>query len=115
MAHLPSPDHGQGRDAARAAAKLHGMAEALGVLRHRGPAERQRAAEYAAEVLAREVQPADWRRAGLPAPAPAGPAGGVAVSHEAVLHLASTALDLRCSGLPAAQRADPWIRLATLF
>jgi hypothetical protein len=115
MAHLPSADHGQGRDAARAAAKLHGMAEALGVLRHRGPAERRQAAEYAAEVLAREVQPADWRRTGLSAPAPAGQADGVSVSHQAVLHLASTAMGLRCSGLPAVQRADLWIRLATLF
>jgi tetratricopeptide (TPR) repeat protein len=113
MTHIPGANQGQGRDAARAAAKLHGMAEALGVLRHRGPAERERAAEYAAEVLAHEVQPADWRRAGLPAPA--GRADGVPVSHQAVLHLASTALSLRCSGLPAVQRADLWARLAALF
>jgi tetratricopeptide (TPR) repeat protein len=115
MAHTPSVNQGRERETAEAAARLHGMAEALSVLQRRGPAERQRAAEYAAELLAREVQPADWRRAGLPSSAPAGKTDGVPVNHQAILHLARTAMSLRCSGLPAVQRADLWARLAAFF
>jgi tetratricopeptide (TPR) repeat protein len=115
MAYTPGANHGWGRETAEAAAKLHGAAEALSVLQRRDPAERQRAAEYAAELLAREVQPADWRRAGLPTTAQAGKEDGVPVSHQAVLHLARTAMSLRCSGLHAVQRADLWARLAAFF
>ena len=68
MPHAPSANQAGGRDTAKAAAELHGMAEALGVLQRRGPADRQQAAEYAAELLARATQPADWRRAGLSGP-----------------------------------------------
>lgn len=115
MAQTPGANHGRGQDTARAAAKLHGMAEALSVLQRRAPAERQQAAEYAAKLLAREVQPADWHRAGLPAPAAVGKTDGVPVNHQAVLHLARTAMSLRCSGLPTVQRADLWARLAAFF
>jgi hypothetical protein len=115
MPDTPSVNQGHGRDTAKAAAKLHGMAEALSVVQRRGPADRQRAAEYAAELLARATQPADWRRAGLPALASAGQPDGVPVNHQASLHLAGTAMSLRCSGLPAVQRADLWARLAAFF
>ena len=115
MPHTPSANQGQERDTAKAAAKLHGMAEALSVLKSRGPAERQRAAEYAAELLARATQPADWRRAGLPALASAGKTDGIPGNHQSILHLAGTAMSLRCSGLPAVQRADLWARLAAFF
>ena len=115
MPHAPGVNQARGRDTAKAAAKLHGMAEALGVLQRRGPADRQQAAEYAAELLARATQPADWRRAGLPALASGGRADGVPVGHPAILHLARTAMSLRSFDLPAGQRADLWARLAAFF
>lgn len=103
------------REIAEAAAKLDGVAEALSVLHCRGPAERQLAAEYAAELLAREVQQTDWRRAGLPSSAWPGKNDGVPIGHEAIIHLARTAMSLHCSGLPAIRQADLWARLTAFF
>jgi hypothetical protein len=116
-ASMPGAGRGRVRDHAEAAAWLHGATEALGVLIRRSPAERQRASRYAAELLIREVEPADWGRAGLPAAArlPAGREGGVPVYHRAVIHLAWTAMSLHCSGLGAVQRASLWARLADFF
>ena len=105
---------------AGSAAWIHGASEALQVLSGRGPADRMHAAEYATDLLIRcveDVEPAQWRRAGLPvrADVSAEVQGGVRASDPAVLHLARTAMSLSSSNLRAVQRPSRWARLADFF
>jgi tetratricopeptide (TPR) repeat protein len=113
-----------GHGDAELAGWMRGAAEALNVLSRRGPADRLRAAEHAINLLIRhveQVEPADWRGAGLPAPdtaaaaAPSPIARRIQISDAAVVHLARAATRLRCSTLPVAQRPQIWARLAGFF
>ncbi len=117
-ARSPASGAGRRRSRAESAAWMRGAAEAFGVLSRRGTADRLRAAGHAIDLLIRAVEPADWHRAGLgvlPARAPASPADGVPVGDPVVLHLARTAMTLRCSTLPTAERPRQWVRLAGFF
>ena len=108
---------------ARAAARLRGATEALDALGHRSPADQQHASLFAMNLLRTEVAFADWSKAGLPGPPPAGPAAGVGqsarprlpVEHRAVVLLARAAMDLHAAGLRISERPGHWERLLAFF
>jgi hypothetical protein len=111
---------------ARAAARLRGAAEALGVLQRREPAEQHWASRFAVGLLAGHVAAADWTVAGLPRlpqqhrPARCAPDEPlvpvrVPVSDKAVLHLARAAMSLYCAELRVIDRPGHWDRLAEFY
>jgi hypothetical protein len=102
---------------AATAARLRGAAEALVVLRDRPPTARGRACRHGLALLLRHACPADWRRAGFPAPWTPVPRGHgtVLLSDPAVLRLAGALMELYCADLRATEQRAHWTRLAQFF